>query len=186
MLTSAQNVTLRGRITDTDNSPLTGVTVNVNNTGFNAFTDVSGYFVILNLLPGSYTVTVSYPGHETLLKTLTLPAQGIQVENFVLRPVNLNLQELTVTAPKRSGEMEAKSIAVRSVDIKEVVRQSTTLTDVADRLSGVRIRRSGSLGDRSDISVNGVTGTGIRVYIDGVPMEIAYPAYDLSTLPLNI
>ncbi len=185
VLAFAQKAVLRGRITDTDNGPLAGVTVSMVNTGFNTISDSSGYFQISNLPAGTYTITLSHIGFETLQKELTLPARGTLTERFALKPVSRNLDEFTVTAPKESRVMEAKSIAVRSVDIKDVIQQSTVLTDVADRLSGVRIRRSGSLGDRSDISINGITGTGIRIYVDGVPMEIAYPNYDLSTLPLN-
>lgn len=185
VLVFAQNSTLRGRTTGEENSPLAGVIVTMANARFNTVSDSSGYFQISDLSAGTYTITLSHVGFETLQKKLTLPAQGTLIEHFVLKPVSRNLEEVTVTALKESRIMEAKSIAVRSVDIKEVIQQSTVLTDVADRLSGVRIRRSGSLGDRSDISINGVTGTGIRIYIDGVPMEIAYPNYDLSTLPLN-
>jgi len=185
VLVFAQNAGLRGRVTDAGNAPLTGVTVSLLNTAFNTVTDTSGHFRIANLPAGTYLVVLSHIGFETLEKTLTLPAQGTVTERFVLSPASRDLEEFTVTAPRQSKAMEAKSIAVRSVDIKDVIQQSTVLTDVADRLSGVRIRRSGSLGDRSDISINGVSGAAIRIYIDGVPMEIAYPAYDLSTLPLN-
>ncbi len=185
VLVFAQNAGLHGRVTDTNNGPLAGVSVSLLNTGFNTVTDSSGNFRISNLPAGAYMIALSYVGFETLKKTLTLSAQETVTERFVLNPASHHLEEFTVTAPKQSRVMEAKSIAVRSVDIKDVIQQSTVLTDVADRLSGVRIRRSGSLGDRSDISINGVTGAAIRISIDGVPMEIAYPAYDLSTLPLS-
>ncbi len=185
VLAFAQNASLRGRVADTDNTSLAGVTVNLLNTEFSTVTDTGGHFRISDLPAGTYMIALSYVGFETLKRTLVLPAQGTVMESFVLNPASHDLEEFTVTAPKQSKVMEAKSIVVRSVDIKEVIQQSTVLTDVADRLSGVRIRRSGSLGDRSDISINGVAGAAIRIYIDGVPMEIAYPAYDLSTLPLN-
>ncbi len=185
VFTLAQHAVFRGRTTGTDNSPLTGVTVAIENAGFHTVSDSAGYFLVSGLPAGAYTITLSHVGFETLQKSLALPERGTLSGQFVLKQVSRELEEFTVTAAKQSKAMEAKSIAVRSVDIKEVIQQSTVLTDVADRLSGVRIRRSGSLGDRSDISINGVTGTGIRIYIDGVPMEIAYPNYDLSTLPLN-
>ncbi len=95
------------------------------------------------------------------------------------------LDQVTVTAKSQAALLEAKPLAVKSVDIKAVIHQNAVLSDVADRISGVRIRRSGSLGDRSDVSINGIRGAGIRVYVDGLPMEILYPSFDISTIPLS-
>src|SRR5690606_22844167 len=95
------------------------------------------------------------------------------------------LQEVTVKAVKQSEVQESKAMAIKSINIKEVITQNSLLTDVIDRVSGVRIRRSGSLGDPSDISINGMRGNAIRIYIDGLPMEFLYPNFDVSTLPLS-
>ncbi|MEL7120441.1 MAG: TonB-dependent receptor, partial [Bacteroidota bacterium] len=50
---------------------------------------------------------------------------------------------------------------------------------------GVRVRTSGSLGDRVDIALNGLNGTAVRVYMDGLPMEFLYPSLNLGNIPLN-
>jgi outer membrane cobalamin receptor len=78
-----------------------------------------------------------------------------------------------------------KPITISSVEIKNVVSQNVLITDIIDRLSGVRIRRSSSLGEPSDISINGLRGNAVRVYIDGLPMEFIYPNFDISTLPIG-
>ncbi|MEL7147928.1 MAG: TonB-dependent receptor, partial [Bacteroidota bacterium] len=54
-----------------------------------------------------------------------------------------------------------------------------------DHVSGVRIRTSGALGDRVDISINGLNGTAVRTYIDGLPLEFVYPNLALNNIPLS-
>src|SRR5882672_871147 len=54
--------TIRGRVTDASNSILQGARVQVEPTSQVAVTDNQGQFVITGLVPGKYTVTVSYVG----------------------------------------------------------------------------------------------------------------------------
>jgi len=66
-----------------------------------------------------------------------------------------------------------------------VAAKINLLTDEIDKLSGVRIRRSGSVGDPSQIAINGITGSGVRIFVDGIPMEFMYPGFDIASLPLT-
>jgi len=184
-LSYAQHSVFTGQVFSPAGQPLSGVNVILNRTGAAAVTDSAGRFLISRLVAGPYTAVLSYTGFETLETRITVPVNGTHKQDFILVPASRELGELTVTSARQSKMMEAKTLAIKSVEMKDVAHQSTVLGDVADRLSGIRIRRSGSMGDRSDISINGITGSGVRIYIDGIPMEIAYPAYDLSTLPLN-
>ena len=53
-----------GRITDLESSkPLVGANVIIEETYQGSTTDESGDFAIINVHPGSYTITISYIGH---------------------------------------------------------------------------------------------------------------------------
>ena len=56
-----------GRITDEESGdPLIGANIIIKETSQGASTDNSGDFVIINVHPGSYTVSISYMGYETI------------------------------------------------------------------------------------------------------------------------
>jgi len=66
----AQTGKLAGYVRDAETGqPLIGATVYIEETGQGAVTDAQGYYVVLNLRPGLYTVRFSYVGYETVRYT---------------------------------------------------------------------------------------------------------------------
>lgn len=183
ILATAQTATIHGTIRSNDQS-LPAVNIVLSNANFAATSNEKGNYEINNVPYGEYKIVVSFVGYETVEKNIKV-SQGRVQENFILSESSYNLNEIVVQTQRQSFLQQQKPIVVASVDIKDVITQNTLLTDVADRIAGVRIRRSSSLGEKSDISINGMRGNAIRVYIDGLPMEFIYPNFDISTLPLS-
>lgn len=180
----AQQFDLRGAVNDESGSPLPSVTVYLKNTKYSVLSDQDGKFLIAHIPEGKYTLSISYVGFARIEKEIDLQKDTV-LETITLVNTAKELEEVSVKAEKQTKVQETKPITISSIQIKDVVAQNVLLTDVVDRLSGVRIRRSSSLGDGSDISINGIRGTAIRVYIDGLPMEFIYPRFDISTLPIG-
>ena len=60
--------TLHGKITDTNTrEPIEGVLIEVGNVA-SGYSDTIGNFRITDILPGTYTVTISKEGYETVIK----------------------------------------------------------------------------------------------------------------------
>lgn len=173
-----------GVVRDEQGQSLPYATVMIKNTALGAVTDERGQFQIKGIPYGTYEVVVRSTGYEINQATISIKRAKTE-HHFILKEGSQQLQEVEVQAERQSVLQERKPIAIKSVDIRDVIAQNTLLTDVADRISGVRIRRSSSLGEKSDISINGMRGTAIRVYIDGLPMEFLYPGFDVSTVPLG-
>ncbi|GAB3775881.1 TonB-dependent receptor [Spirosoma horti] len=180
----AQHVRVHGTVIDEAGNPLSSVTVYLKNTKSTTLSDSVGNFLLTNVAPGKFTLIISHVGFSQVEKELDLK-RSITLETIVLTSAVKNLEEVAVRAEKQTTLQETKPITISSIQIKDVVAQNVLLTDVVDRLSGVRIRRSSSLGDASDISINGIRGTAVRVYINGLPMEFVYPRFDISTLPIG-
>ncbi|MFC1480731.1 carboxypeptidase-like regulatory domain-containing protein [Candidatus Neomarinimicrobiota bacterium] len=61
---------LAGRITDENTGdPLIGANVIIEGTSIGAATDINGYFVILNIQPGSYDVRINMIGYTQVVGT---------------------------------------------------------------------------------------------------------------------
>jgi len=96
----AQVGKISGRVTDAKTGePLIGANVVINGTELGSSTDEDGFYFIINVKPGVYSVTTTYLGYQTLTKT------NVQVNidkttrlNFALKPTELKGSEITVVA----------------------------------------------------------------------------------------
>ncbi len=160
------------------------MSVYLENTDFATTTDETGQYLLENIPYGTYSLVFQLIGYRKVTKTIRVENPG-STENAQMTEVSRVLDEVVVASEKQSPIQQQKAIAISSIDIREVITQNNLLTDIADRIAGVRIRRSSSLGERSDISINGMRGSAVRFYVDGLPMEFLYPSFDISTLPLG-
>src|SRR5690349_4006900 len=62
---------IKGTVTDTSSGILKGAQISLDPLGTSASTDVQGQFVINNLDPGNYTLTVTYVGFAAFTKQVT-------------------------------------------------------------------------------------------------------------------
>lgn len=180
----SQTAMLRGTVKSTSSESLPLVSVSLKNTKWAVLSDSLGRYIFSNIPQGEYILVVNHVGYQANEKKI-LVNKSLVEENILLASSTKDLQEVVVKAEAVSEVQESKPITIKSIDIKNVVSQNVLLSDVIDRVSGVRIRRSSSLGEKSDISINGIRGEAIRVYIDGIPMEFMYPNFDISTLPIG-
>ena len=179
-----QEVSVNGTVKNSNGEFLPFVTISLKSTNYSSTTNEEGKFKIDHVADGEYKLVVSHVGFKTFEKSIKVAAKSV-FEEIVLINSATELDEVLVKTDKQTKVLETKPIAISSVEIKNVISQNVLITDVVDRLSGVRIRRSSSLGDNSDISINGMRGNAVRIYIDGLPMEFIYPNFDISTLPIG-
>src|SRR3981081_2492328 len=66
--------TISGHVTDVNRDALVGARVEVQPNGYAVTTDAQGAFTISDLVPGKYTLTVSYVGFKPFSKDVTVAA----------------------------------------------------------------------------------------------------------------
>lgn len=84
LLVFAQNTTIRGTIKDPNGLPLQGASVIVEGTNKGVITDANGNFSI-NVVPGNYTIIISYVGHQTQKQSVSVPSGGLTDLNYNLQ-----------------------------------------------------------------------------------------------------
>jgi hypothetical protein len=65
-------------------------------------------------------------------------------------------------------------------------RQSADLGTVLDRVQGLNVARQGGLGSEARLSLNGFSGEQLRLYLDGVPFELAGFAFGITSVPVAL
>ena len=97
----AQDGKISGFITDEETGEaLIGANVFIAETGNGMSTDKNGYYVLQNIIPGSYNLIVSYIGYSTLKKEITLAVNESIKLNLSLGIEAVEITEVEVSAEK--------------------------------------------------------------------------------------
>ncbi len=115
-LQSERNKTgINGYIRDSKTGEtLVGATVLLKDTKYGSRTNKMGYFSIINLPAGKYTIQVSYLGYEKITKEIILKNNISLREDFELKQNSLMQDEIFVDADR---EVEKRQISISKVNV---------------------------------------------------------------------
>jgi len=182
---------IEGRVTN----PATGTIVErarivVEGTALETFSDVDGYFRLLNVPPGTVQVRASFTGFPPATASVIVSAGQAAPRDFELAPITsrsglpiegavVKLDEFVVAA---SREMSGAALAINeqrfAPNMKNVVA-TDEFGDIAEGnvaeflkfLPGVNIDYAG--GNARDVSIDGVPGDYVPVTLDGFSLASA-------------
>jgi hypothetical protein len=189
VLAQSDTATVSGLITDSKDAVLVGAQVRATNvdagTSTTALTNRDGVYVLRNLRPGQYRLTVDNEGFQQIvLVGLTLSAQDAVGRNFTMQ-VGSIIQSVTLTA---SGEKVNISPAVGTVVNQQFVqnlplngRSFQSLIGLTPGVVFVPLNDAGS----GEFSVNGQRANANYFTVDGVSANFAaaisfFPAQTLG------
>lgn len=179
---AAMTHTLSGKVTDQSGEAVSFATISLQPAGRAVAADVDGAFEI-QLAAGSYDGTVTAVGYKPYSFSLHL-VRDTTLE-IKMQPDALLLQGVTAYGKSSAQRVKESEFSVNSLDVSGMANTTQSLSDLIGRTSGVRIRAEGGVGSDFDVSINGLTGSAIRYFIDGVPMETKGSDFTLGSLPLN-
>ena len=170
----SNEITLKGNITDTQNEPLTGVSLKVKGDNTGTITDIDGNFQ-LKTTPNAVLI-ISYIGFATQ----EVAVNGKSEINIVLKEDTNDLDEVVVIGygTVKKKDLTGSVAAIKGEDI--VSRKTTNLSSALQgAVSGVMVRRNSNEpgAGASSILIRGVTTIGDSsplVIVDGVPSSMDY------------
>src|ERR1700687_344605 len=166
--------TISGTVTDSTGAVLPGALVELQQKGPSAVSDAQGHFLISNLLPGSYTLMVSYVGFSPFETSVAVAGGQIAHVDANLT-VGKQSQTVTVNAGRELGEVEAINIERTADNIVQVLPSTvitslpnTNVADAVGRLPSVSLERDEGEGKYLQIRgteprVSNVTGDGVNL-----------------------
>jgi hypothetical protein len=175
----AQTGSIEGVVTDTDGEPLPGATVMVNNPDRGlergTATGPEGRYRILSLPTGSYEVSASFVGFQTVLKeNIQLRIDQTLRVDFELRDQSGELDEVQVVAESQAIEMNEPSVAspITAEQIENQPTFSRNVLELGKLVPGGRSRGEGGAefgGGSSQPGTQSPTGAVFDEFIvDGV------------------
>lgn len=182
-LTAQNKITLSGKVTDQQGTPLSLITIAVENTVSGTYTDDSGLYS-LQVSPGKHTFVVSSLGYQTIKTSLDLHHN--KTLDFKLEESSVSISPVEVYGKTQSQQVRESALSVNALDVKPVINSLNSLNELVNRTSGVKIREEGGVGSDFDLSINGLSGNSVRYFIDGVPLDSKGSYVTLANLPVNL
>ena len=149
-----------GTIFDADShEPLPGVNVVIEGTTMGAATDVRGYYVILNVPPGAYTLKASYIGYTAQRVTnVTVKIDLTTQLDFQMKAEILGTAEVVVVAarPVVMKDISSSQANLSAADIQSLpVVNISSVVGLEAGVRGTEIR--GGSSDETAYLLNGIT-----------------------------
>ncbi|MBV4355691.1 SusC/RagA family TonB-linked outer membrane protein [Pinibacter aurantiacus] len=165
----AQNSkTVRGRVTDEKNAPISGASVTVKGSTKGTVTNSDGYYIIQ--APTNGVLNISFVGYETK----QAPVGAGETVNISLAPSNESLNQVVVVG---YGTQRKASItgAIASVNSKTINELPVVSVDQAlqGRVAGLSVVNNGAPGTQPIVAIRGISSISFAsdplYVIDGFP-----------------
>jgi len=147
-------------------------------------TDDSGRFRLARTAVGD-TVHVRYIGYESHAGVIGSAKMDIR-----LVPAQGRIGEVRVIGLTES-QREVRKIreSVMPVTVltgKEIENRASDLNEILTKQVGVQVRRTGGLGSEARISVRGLEGNRVKVYIDEAPLNTPDGSLGINDIPVEM
>jgi len=177
-----QNVTIQGRITDESGNPVASVSVAVVGTNTGTVSDSGGRYALSVL--GTKAIDLLFTHAQYVPEKLRIaPAKSGEVRDVVLRENTRLLGEAVVRAESDASRARNQPLSVSVLETKNIPTKTISNADLLGTISGVNVRQNGGLGSDAHISINGMSGRQIRVFLDGIPLEHYSGELNMGALP---
>ncbi len=175
LLAQNSKATLSGVVKDTSGAVLQGARVTLEPAVQPATTGKLGEFLLTDLSPGTYKVTVSFAGFDNYTSSVTLEsAQSARLD--ISLKVAANTQEVQVYAGREYGEAEAINRTLAAENIVQVLP-----ADVITSLPNANI--ADALGRMASVTIERDEGEGKYVQIRGTEPRLSNTMVDGVTIP---
>lgn len=182
----ANETSLSGIILDNEGVPVINVIIHKRFTDNGSYSDETGHFKLI-LPEGKHTISFTKVGFLKKDLQIELTANASMELNIELEPdPNFTLNDVVIVGKTQVRQIEESGFNVVAIDAKPYHNSSINLTQVLDRVPGVKIQQEGGLGSKTNTTINGLTGKHVRYFIDGMPMDAMSPAFQLNNLPVNM
>lgn len=166
----AQKGAVQGNVTNQAGEIMPGVNIAFPQLNRGTVSKADGSYRIENIRPGTYVLTFSFIGYQTVNREVTIRANQTTKQDVTLKARLIQSETITVTGtPYASDPLTTPAdVDVLSGDAK-FSKQQTSLGSSLDELAGVSSISTGS--QMGKPVIRGLSGSQVRVLDDGVAMD---------------
>lgn len=178
-----QNGNIHGKVKLENNEPALGVYIVLNGIKKQETTsDINGDFYFKNIPYGEYDI--EFRSLNSKSKTIRIKLNAKTKNIDVLLEFSENqLDEVRVVSKTEKTKKETKGFAVNVIKTKEASLRNIQTNELLNATVGVKIRQNGGLGSEVRYSLNGLSGSAVRIFIDGIPSSVYGSSFNLNSIP---
>ncbi len=176
----AQQISIRGKVVDENNSPLPGVLVRIivssdSSRSFVTSTNLDGTFLYKNLPANSYRVELSAVGRKDSFTKVAVNTGSVDIGTVVLEESAIRLKGVTVHGRVPAAIQNGDTTEFQAAAVK--VNRDATMEDLLSKLPGIIV-------NNGTVTVGGETVQ--RVLVDGRPYFGDDPTLAIRNLPAEV
>jgi len=182
--TFSQNTySIKGKVHKEDGEPVSHVTIQIKGTNYTAITDSNGRYEFKAVPNGKYTFLVS--SVEIKPKELKVDVNKSYPDLHIhIDPKgDLVLDEVRIERRTVKKDIETSGFAVAVIETKEASLRNLTTNELLDRAVGVRVRQNGGEGAPIEYNLNGMSGSTIGIFLDGLEISTYGSSFNLNNIP---
>ncbi len=185
MTISAQKAIVYGQITDDKTGePIAGAGVSIAKDGKGTVADADGRYTLNIQGRQQVRLNFQYLGYKTESREIAL--RDSVCCNIRLKPIDNMLDEVTVTTRSEMRKLRESAMPISVIGQRQLQGTASNINDVLARTVGVTVRNTGGMGSASRISVRGLEGKRMGMYIDETPMSQLSNFVALNDIPTNM
>ncbi len=146
-----------------------------------ALSDENGRFRLRSPL-GEQKIVVSFIGYERYEATINVERGGNNRIEIKLVDASKEIDRVIIRGESKSSHTNKTAYNVQSFEIGALKNTSANITQALSKMSGVNLRESGGMGSDTELSLNGFTGSHVKIFIDGIPQN-GNAAFSLNNIP---
>ena len=185
-LIKAQSAEIKGFVVDQEDNPISLSTVRVIEQSKYTVTDQKGFFQFKSLQAGNIELKINSLGFKQKIISIKISPDETQNLKIVLIHERNQIDEVVINADSRTTKQSKKAIKIESLNAITEQQKPIRAQDLLRRASGVLVRQQGGFGSEVNVNLNGLTGDAVRIYYDGMPLEVFGNALTLNNLPINL
>lgn len=184
-LALSQTGTISGKILLGNNEPLPGANILLKGKDIerSAVSGMNGEYSIANIPYGHYQLEVSSLESEKKNHKIHHNSAKHFSTISVEKANSKELNAVEVTGKSKKQKMETTGFAVNVIETKEASLRNLTTNELLDRSVGVRVRQNGGLGSNIEYNLNGMSGSTVGVFIDGIEVSTYGSSFNLNNIP---
>ncbi|WP_082489251.1 TonB-dependent receptor plug domain-containing protein [Dyadobacter sp. Leaf189] len=180
--TAPKTATIKGTVKDDKGSVISFVTVRIDGTSIATFSETDGTFQLKEVPYGNRDLVIT--SVEIKSKTTKIHVhKPLHEINPVVTRTALDLNEVQIVQKTEKKEIETTGFAVAVIETKEASLRNLTTNELLDRAVGVRVRQNGGIGSRVEYNLNGMSGSAVGIFLDGIEISTYGSSFNLNNIP---
>lgn len=180
----AQNTfSIRGKVNTENGDPVSHATITIAGTNYTALTDQNGRYSFPSVPKGKHTLLISAVEINSKKLVLDVNKDFDHLNIVVDAAGDLAIDEVVVARKTVKKEIETSGFAVSVIETKEASLRNLTTNELLDRAVGVRVRQNGGEGAPIEYNLNGMSGSTIGIFLDGIEISTYGSSFNLNNIP---